>query len=224
MKRVVRLAIALPSVTIAAFLIIMVANSISTQKRAGEVIDDLKNMSQAREPTKKFEALRQKYGSKIKRSETCTPEHCFYEIGINNRLFAILHLADFAEMTTAFQFDRGSLSFTITDYRLALRDGVSPVVHVQEICCEGKCVDWLELGANPHGQRSTNVSNGMVEFNRNATKEERDAALSFNLRCLSPFTTCKDIADLLPGMWVHNAYGSVRCRFRTSGDAYDDWK
>ena len=224
MERTARLVFALSISAIALFVIIVVTNSASTQKRANEVIDDLKKMSDAGGPPGNVESLKQKYGSKIKHGEFCTPEHCYYEITINNRLLAMLYLANYAEMVTAFQFDRGAVSFTTTDYRAALKDGISPVVHVQEDNCEGKCPDWIRLAVNPHGPSSTNVSNGMVEFNGSATKEQRDAARSFNLRCFSPFASCKDIADLLPGIWVRNPDGSVRCRFRTSSDAYDDWK
>jgi hypothetical protein len=63
----------------------------------------------------------------------------------------------------------------------------------------------------------------MVEFNGNATSEQSEAARSFNFGCFSPFSHCVDVTDLLPRIWEHNADGSIRCRFWTSGDAYNDW-
>jgi hypothetical protein len=224
MRRAARLAIVLPVTAIALFLISVVAICAASQKRAREIIEDLNTLSAADNPSKQFESFYRKYGNDIKHSEPCTSEHCSYKIGVNNRFFTMLHLANYAEMTTAFQFDRGYLSFTNTQYRFALRNGISPVVNVQEDYCQGKCPAGFNLSIDPHGRRSTNASNGMVEFNGSGNGQERDVTRSFNLRCLSPFATCKDIADLLPNVWERNPDGSIRCRFHTAGDSYDDWK
>jgi len=66
--------------------------------------------------------------------------------------------------------------------------------------------------------------NAITDFDGNVSQEQRDTARSFNFRCFLPLSNCRDIVDLLPGMWQHNPDGSVRARFRSSGDAYDDWK
>jgi hypothetical protein len=227
MTRILRLAVVPVIASFAVFLIVVVTYA-AAQKRAADIIDDLRILASADDPGPRFDSVKKKYGSELRPSDHCTSEGCFYEISVNNQLLAKLHLADYAEMTTGFVFSHGFLSLTITHYRVALPGGVSPVVDVQEDYCQGKCSEQFGLGAiglgvNPHGRRSTNLWNGMVEFNANASSQERAAARSFNFRCFSPFARCRDIVDLLPNVWQRNPDRSIRCRFRTSGDALNDW-
>jgi hypothetical protein len=208
--------------TIALFAAAIAANAMSAEKRASQIIDDLRSTSAAKNPVEKFKLLQRKYGGDLK-AGPCVSGRCYYEIEVNNRFLARLHLADYAEMTTVFYFDNDSFFGAITNYRIARDGGNSPVVHVQEDSCQGQCPGWLSLGVNPHGRRSVEVWNGMVEFNATATYEQRQAARSFNFRCFLPFKRCTDISDLLPEIWSRNPDGSLRCQFRTSGDASNDW-
>ena len=200
------------------------AYSAFIQKRASQIVADLGAMSTADDPNASFESLKRQYGSNLKRSEWCSSKRCEYEVSVNNRMLAALHVAPYAEMSTVFFIDNGSFSGAITNYTVTRRDGVGIFVHVQEDYCRQNCSasDWLAV--NPHGHRSTDFSNGMVEFNGSATAEQRQASHSFNFRCFSPLSHCKDIVDLLPAIWERNPDGSMRCRFRTSGDAYNDWE
>jgi len=97
---------------------ILVIHSISTERRASEIIADLKTLSAAEDRQQYFESLQQKYGGRLKKSPDCNFEYCFYEITVNNRPLAILHLADSVEMITTFQFLRGSLWLSMTEYRV----------------------------------------------------------------------------------------------------------
>jgi hypothetical protein len=211
-------------ITIALLPTILVIDSISTEKRAAEIISDLKTLSAADDRQQQFELLQQKYASKLKRGPNCNFEYCFYEINVSNRPLAMLHLADPAEMITTFQFVQGSLSIVMIEYRVHPRDSESVFVHVQEDYCRTDCVDWWSLGIHPHGKRSDEKWNAIVDFNGNVIGKPRDGARSFNFRCFLPLSYCRDIVDLLPGIWQHNPDGSVRARFRSSGDAFDDWK
>lgn len=222
MMRVLKMTITVLGASVVLLLIALFTYAASVRSRADDIINDLNSMSAADNPERGFELLRRKYGSEI--SESCASVHCFYQIRVDNHFLASLRLADYAEMTAGVQIDGGSISFVATDYRVALRKQASPVVHVQEDYCRDKCEDWFALGVNPHGQRSLDLDNGMVEFNANASTQERAAARSFNFHCFSFFTSCGDITRLLPGVWTRNPDGSVRCRFRTSGDAADDWR
>jgi hypothetical protein len=211
-------------VALATVILGLFAYSASIQKRATQIVADLAATSAADDPNASFESLKRKYGSNLKRSEWCSSKYCEYEVSINNRLLTALHVAPYAEMSTVFFIDNGSFSGAITNYTVTRRDGVGLFVHVQEDYCRQNCPasDWLAV--NPHGRRSTDFSNGMVEFSTKAAGEGRQAARSFNFRCFRPLSRCEDIVDLLPAIWERNPDGSMRCRFRTSGDAYNDWE
>jgi hypothetical protein len=219
------------TVTVAAIIITigllptsLVIYSIFTESRAAEIIADLKALSAAKDRQQQFGLLQAKYGNKLKRPPECNYEYCSYEISVNNRGVAALHLADYAEMITTFQFQRDSLWVSMTEYRVYPRGGEPVFVHVQEDYCRTDCVEWSGLSLHPHGKRSNEKWNAIADFNGKVTGEARNAARAFNLRCFLPLSHCRDVADLLPGMWQHNSDGSVRARFRSIGDAYDDWK
>jgi hypothetical protein len=153
---------------------------------------------------------------------SCLNERCSYDAVVDNRLLAKLHLANFTELRATFYFEHGSRISTFVEYRAAVDQGNSPVVHVQDDGRASKSWEGL-FAVNPHGPRSKELWNGMLEFNASTREAQRTAAMSFNLHCLLPFQRCLDISDLMPRIWSRNSDGSIRCEFRTSGDAHNEW-
>jgi hypothetical protein len=166
------------------FPAILAIDCISTEERAAEIIADLKA---ADDRQKQFEALQQTYGDKLKRGPECDSEYCLYEITVNNRPLAMLHLADPAEIVTTFQFLRGFLWLVNTEYRVHPTEGESVFVHVQEDYCSPNCSEPSHLGLHPHGRQSNEMWNALVMFNEKFAGEPRDAAraLIFAVSCRS---------------------------------------
>jgi len=162
----------------ALFITAVATYTIYIEKQAQTIIKDLDSMKIVEDPLR-FALLKRKYGRQLKQDDGCTPAHCSYAIEITNQLLAALHLSNYVELTTTFHFDRGFLYSMMTDYRVALPNGISPVVHVHEDPCQGTCPEWFRLGVNPHGPRSSDLWNGIAEFNATVSPEERNAVRSF---------------------------------------------
>ena len=203
-------------------LVIFFAMYISSlRSRAQHIIDAVGLSSAPIGVPYTVESLRIRVG--VLTSGQCSGERCYYETALNNNLLATLHLASFAEIRAGFYFNRGNLAGGIVDYRIARRHGNSPVVHVQN---DGATEDEYSKGlfaVHPHGPRSTELWNGIVELNATTPVMQREAARSFNLDCFSVFSHCSDVASLMPKIWSRNSDGTIRCRFKTSGDAYNEW-
>ncbi len=112
-------------------------------------------------------------------------------------------------MNVWFTVYRGSLQFTMLEYRTALNAPNSPVIHVQQGLCAHGC--GVGFDVNPHGT-SQQLWNGLVEFDPSATRQQRDAALAVNLECLTRVHGCRDITDLLPTVWTHTSPGTISSR------------
>ena len=115
-------------------------------------------------------------------------------------------------MNIWFTVYEGSLQVAMLEYRTALKERDSPVVHVQEGMCSHGC--GVRFDVNPHGTTGQ-MWNGIVEFDARANSEQRDAALTLNLGCFARLGGCKTIVDLLPSMLAHT--GSERISSRWVG-------
>ena len=176
------------------------ASTYLTYRTAKKRLREFKELSLSQDPTVQFEALRRKYGTKLRPLEGCTQRLCQYELDLSNRPIAALRLVPYTEMNIWFTVYEGSLETAMLEYRTALRERDSPVLHVQEGMCSRGC--GVRFDVNPHGT-TAQIWNGLVEFDTRADSEQRNAALALNLGCLSRLGGCKDIVDLLPSMWTH---------------------
>jgi hypothetical protein len=184
------------------------ASAYLTYRTAKGRLRDFKEVGLSQNPRVQFEALRRKYGTKL-RPLGCTQRLCQYEIDLSNPSIAALRLVPYTEMNIWFMVNQGSLETAMLEYRTALKERHSPVVHVQEGMCSRGC--GVRFDVNPHGTTGQ-MWNGLVEFDTRADSEQRDAALALNLGCFSQLGGCKDIVDLLPSMWAHTESGRISSR------------
>jgi hypothetical protein len=96
------------------------------------------------------------------------------------------------------------------EYRTALNEPNSPVVHVQQGMCAHGC--GVRFDVNPHGT-TQQMWNGIVEFDTRANTEQRKAALALNLNCFVRLGGCKNIIDLLPTIWSHTGTEQISSRW-----------
>jgi hypothetical protein len=183
-------------VTVATFPALLFAYGVTVRRRASTLLAEVKGLSRATDPTSQFQTLKRKYRDRFKPSDPCTPEHCYYEIVVNNRALAMLGLVPYTELKVYFQLNHGSLTRTLVEYRAALHNGTSPVVHVQD-----DLVDGVEFYMNPNDSAGQAVSNGLITIGRSTTEDQRNRAFSLNLACLTKVGGCKDGRNLLPGIW-----------------------
>jgi hypothetical protein len=176
------------------------ASVYSTYQTAVERLAEFKELSISKNPTARFEALRRKYGSKLHPLEGCTQRLCQYEIALSNHRVAAFRIMPYTEMNIWFTTYQGSLQLAMLEYRTALKEPNSPVVHIQQGMCSHGC--GVRFDVNPHGT-TRQMWNGIVEFDTRASPEQRNAALALNLSCFVRPARCRDIIDLLPTMWAH---------------------
>lgn len=178
-------------------------------RTAKERLEEFKELGLSKNPTAQFEALRRKHGPDLRPLEGCTQRLCEYEIDLSNNAVAALRIVPYTEMNIWFTVYEGSLQFAMLEYRTALKEPHSPVVHVQQGMCSHGC--GVRFDVNPHGT-TRQMWNGLVEFDTRASREQRDAALALNLRCFARLGGCKDIIDLMPTMWAYTGSEEISSR------------
>ncbi len=165
-----------------------------------------------------FAAIRQQYGRRLRALDGCASD-CTYKVGVNNLLLSKLHLVPYTELIEWFQVRDGRVLFTMLEYRTALKGTESPVVHVQTDFCGDKVCGWMYL--NPWSDSSELRSNGMVEVGYAANVQRRQQAYAMSVRCLYTIGGCRDIAALLPSVWLRTDSGNVSCRIPNNSGAFD---
>ena len=209
MKRAIRKIITALAVLLISACAFMCASAYSTYQTAVERLAEFKELGVSKNPTARFEALRHKYGSKLRPLEGCTQRLCQYEIDLSNHRVAAFRIVPYTEMNIWFTTYEGSLQLAMLEYRTALKGPNSPVVHIQQGMCSNGC--GVRFDVNPHGT-TRQLWNGIVEFDITARPEQRYAALRLNLSCFARPGGCKDIIDLLPTMWLHTGSEEISSR------------
>jgi hypothetical protein len=182
-----------------------------------ELLTTLGDLSESRD----FGAVQSKYGTRLHQLPHCEPGECSYEIVINNRLLAAMHLSTFTELRARFYVSHKDLMTSLLDYRTAPRGEAGSIVHVQTVySCAASCSyfdvhPWQDTSLNlsrinPWEGSSSN--NGIVDFGYATGRINRTTALSLNLDCLTGEERCDNIAQLLPTVWKNVDIRLVRCR------------
>jgi hypothetical protein len=183
---------------------------------ARDLLGLLRRMSSDSNPAADLELVKRDFGKKLERE--CRGSRCDYELTISNRPISWTHLLPYSEIKTYFSTSQGSLEFFHVIFRRDLHSGKSSAVHVQEDFSSGEeAVFFL----NPHG-RTNELLNGIVEFNRAATPEQKEAALAFSLNCLLKVRGCGSIANMSPRVWKVTATGTIYSRMPSQADAVGD--
>jgi len=180
-----------------------------TRSGARTLLNEFRMLGTSKDPTASFEALRSNYGTKLRTIEGCSSQLCQYEMILSNKDISALRIVPYVELDVWYTVYKGSLLNAMLEYRTALPGSNSPVLHVQQGMCARGC--GVRFDVNPHGT-SQQMWNGLVEFDTRATPQQRDAALALNLDCLTRIGGCKDIVDLLPGVWIHSGPWTVSTR------------
>lgn len=186
-------------------------------RQGRELLETVGSLSESRD----FAAVQRKYGTRLHPLPHCEPGECSYEIVLTNRFFAAVHLATFAEMRARFDVSHGQLTLSLLDYRMAPKNEVGSVVHVQtDYSCAPGCSyfyvhPWEDTSftsnqVNPWEGASSN--NGIVEFAYGTNPINKKAAFALNLECMTGSQPCDNIAQLLPTLWMNLGGGKVRCR------------
>ncbi len=199
------------AVLFVAFCAFVAVSVFTTRRNANEKLNDLERLAVSSSPQANWKELQRKYGSKLHSTVGCTELTCQYEMAVSNRELALFRLVPYTEMNVWFTVYKGSLQWTLVEYRTALRGPNSPVVHVQEGMCAHGC--GVRFDVNPHGT-TQQTSNGIVEFDTRATPAQRDAALALNLGCFARVGGCKDIVDMLPTVWGRTGRRQITSRLR----------
>jgi hypothetical protein len=186
-------------------------------------LQDLKNLDAAAVPTTYFRTLQRKYGNRFK-GEKCSSDTCFDELVIDNRFLSIFHLFPKTEIHAQFTLGHNSLGTVLVEYTSGIFKENSPTVGIQEDFCDLSSRQLLCDGffVDPHGRDVTRVWNGSVEIGQAATQKQKQAAFALNLGCLTAFSGCKDISELLPAMWKRTHPGAVSSRLRAMPDSIAD--
>jgi len=215
MNSVARRSLTILGVAVALFCAVMASSALFTRRKAKVLIDDLKRLDAAADPTSVFRSFQQKHGDEFPR-EKCIADKCYYELVIRNRVLSTFHLAPRTEIRTYFTLYRGSLGMLNVEYTSAVFKQNSPIVGLQEAFCSVEC-DGFYL--NPHGRDVGPVWNGSVAFGQKSTPDQKQAAFALNLTCLAAFGGCKDISELLPSLWKRTSPGAVSSRVRSNSDS-----
>jgi hypothetical protein len=97
------------AVTMLVCFITLTRRAIHTNHRAKGLLEDLRSLDAAHDPTLLFASLKQKYQDQLS-GEKCGLGVCTYELTIGDRILSTLHIASRTEMRTIFAFHSGSLT------------------------------------------------------------------------------------------------------------------
>ena len=214
-RTILKIAVACGSVFVVLALFV-VGNTIVSRRRTVALVRDLQTFSTAEDFMPIFGSFSKRYGKSLRRLEPCTPAYCAYEIRISNRPIPFFYRVPYTELGALFQVLDNTTVLVLVDFRTAHLNGTSPIVHVQMNPCSAGCE--REFNLNPHGE-STELWNGLIEFNGKATAKERQAALSLNLDCFTKISGCDDISQMLPLVWKRSGSQNIVSRLPSMSDA-----
>jgi len=219
MPRFIRRSIASLALAAALLFAVLASSATYTRRQAKTLIEDLSRLDTAADPKVQLRSLRQKH-AEIFAGEKCDPEACYYKFFTSNRVASTLHVAPRAEISASVILYGSSLRMISVRYTSAVFKENSPTVYVQEDFCAvrtDKTCGYFAL--NPHGRDVTPTWNGIVEFGQLATEEQKRAAWSLNLDCVTAFHGCNDISKLLPTIWKLTSPSAVSTRVRSTADS-----
>jgi hypothetical protein len=178
------------------------------RREANSALADVQTLALASDRSATFVSLRQKYGSRLKQLEGCTPSNCSYELVVSNHLLSKFSLLPYTELNTRYDLWNGSIQTVMVEYRSAQSNKTSPVVHVQIDLCTKPCSSFY---VHPWAVSTPERWNGIVEMSNDTTPELRQAALSMDAGCLARIGGCSDISQLLPGIWQPSGGDALKC-------------
>ena len=180
------------------------------RRQARAALDDVFALTSASNRGAAFSALKRKYGKRLM-LDGCAGKMCSYHLTVSNRFLARSTRMPYSELNVRFDLMDDLVSLVMVDYRSALSNRISPVVHVQTDFCNRDCGDFDFFDVHPWAQDSTAERwNGIVEMGHTTVPKLRHAALSLNTSCLTSFVGCRDIAQLMPEIWKPTTDG-IRC-------------
>jgi len=203
------------AVTMLLCFITLTRRAIHTNHRAKGLLEDLRSLDAAHDPTLLFASLKQKYQDQLS-GEKCGLGVCTYELTIGDRILSTLHIASRTEMRTIFAFHSGSLTEVSLEYRSPAARKNIPVVHIQEVFCTTGPCDWFHL--TPDGGNVPEAMNGTVQFGQKAAPNRKEAAWALNLDCMGAFGGCKDLSEMLPKIWKLTRPGRMSSLIRGTTD------
>jgi hypothetical protein len=168
---------------------------------ARTVIRDLKVLDTTPDATAASRSFIQKYSQWLT-EKGCAGNSCQYQFLFTNRIVSRFHLALQGDLRVYVTLHHDSLSFAALEYTSAVFRENRPIVWVQEDFCgkvtTSRC-DHFYL--DPHGRDVKESWHGNVEFGQFARSQQKQAAWTLNLQCVTSFHGCTDISQLLPGLW-----------------------
>jgi len=219
MPRFVRRSLASLALAAALFFAVLAGSAAYTRRQASALIEDLSHLDTASDPKAQLSSLRQEH-REIFAGEKCDSEACYYEFFTSNRVASTFHLAPRAEISASVVLYGNSLRMISVRYTSAVFKENSPTVYVQEDFCAVRTDTTCgHFALNPHGRNVTPTWNGIVEFGQLATEEQKRAAWSLNLDCVTAFHGCNDISKLLPTIWKLTSASAVSTRVRSTADS-----
>jgi hypothetical protein len=197
----------------------MFGGAIYARHQAWTLIEELRNLDTAPDPTAVSQSLLRKYGDRLV-SKHCERDFCQSELLFTNAIISRVHAAPRSEIRIYLGIYAGSISSISVAYTSAVFKADSPIVWVQEDYCGDRTdINCEHFAINPHGRNVGPAWNGDIEFGQKATREQKRAAWALNLDCFVAFRGCKDISQLLPTLWKLTGPGAVSSRMRSTADS-----
>lgn len=186
---------------------------------AKAVIRDMQGLDKAADLTAAALAFTEKYHRYLV-GTTCVREVCQYRFVLTNRPVSILHLAKQAQIEVLVTVYRGHLDFAAVSLTSSVFRESSPIVYVQEDFCKDRAdIECNYFAINPHGRYMRPIWNGSVEFGQLANDEQKRLAWSLKTECMSALRGCRDISEIMPGLWKRVSPDSVSSRVRSTADS-----
>jgi hypothetical protein len=205
LQRIVVVGVLLTVFLVAALLIY----SKKLKHSAEEVVRVSYELSQ-RESPPTLEDLRQRLGTQLRQSATCTDSGCGYEVTLSNRLLSKLRLAPYTALRSSFWVRDNVLEENVLEVWTVSRRG-GMVAYVDAKYCE-ECNDFDIV---PCAGATASVRSGSVSIGSRSRSVDKKTAFGFNTECLSSLRGCASVAELLPTIWGTTSEGTFQC---TSSD------
>jgi hypothetical protein len=200
----------------------VVGAAIHARSQASTLFKEFRSLDTAANPSAGALALIEKHSDQLAH-KICRSDLCQYEFLFTNGTISRFHVLPRAEITVYVTLNRGSLENVIVTYTSAVFKADSPIVWVQEDFCaisDPTHCDYFYL--NPHGRDVPQTWNGDIGLGQMATQEQKRAAWAFNPDCFTALRGCKDITELLPGIWKLTSPRAVSSRMRSMADSTAD--
>ena len=188
LQRIVVVGVLLTLFLVAALLIY----SKQLKHSAEEVVRVSYELSQ-RESPPTLEDLRQRLGTQLRQSATCTDSGCGSEVTLSNRLLSKLRLAPFTALRSSFWVRDNVLEESVLEVWTVSRRG-GMVAYVDAKYCE-ECNDFDIV---PYVGATASVRSGSVSIGSRSRSVDKKTAFGFNTECLSSLRGCASVAELLP--------------------------